>query len=236
MVRINKYIADMGVCSRRKADELVECGAVRINNLTAKHGDQVDPEADIIRVKGKNIHKKEAAYEYWALYKPVGIVSTAYDDKGRTSVTELIKSKSRIYPVGRLDADSEGLIILTNDGKFTNRLIHPSNTHIKTYRITASFVKKNSPNWIKQQLEHGITIDGKNMSVHKVIDICKSEDNKVLLTLELITGYNRQIRKMCDKIGLDVEKLLRIGIGKLRLEDLQLKPGESKLIKIEDIL
>lgn len=236
ILRINKYIADMGICSRRKADELVECGAVRINNLTAKHGDQVDPESDVIRVKGKNINKNEISYEYWALYKPIGVVSTAYDEKGRASVTDLVKSKSRIYPIGRLDADSEGLIILTNDGKFTNELIHPSKAHIKTYQITASFIKKNSLNWIKQQLEHGIIIDGKTMTVHKVTEIHKIDAKKISLNLELITGYNRQIRKMCGKIGLSVDKLLRIGIGNLDIYNLNLKPGEFKPIKVEDIL
>ncbi len=227
----------MGVCSRRKADELILCGAVKINNTLARHGDQIDPDNDQIKVQGKIINNKMIQYEYWALYKPVGVVSTAFDDKGRATVTDLVKSKARIYPVGRLDADSEGLIILTNDGNFSNRLMHPSSGHIKTYQITASFLQKNSLLWMKHQLETGMKIDGRRMSAHKVLDIQKINDNRqVLIDLQLITGYNRQIRKMCDKIGLKVDKLVRTGIGKLTLADLNLHAGEFKNIKIEDVL
>ena len=236
MIRINKYLANMGLCSRRKADEYILCGSVRIGNRVANHGDKIDPERDTIKFRGKIVTNKNVKYEYWVLYKPIGVVSTSFDEKGRTNVTNLVHSDKRLYPVGRLDTDSEGLIVLTNDGNFANKLMHPSNNHIKTYQVIVSFVYKSHVKWIKSQLEKGIEIDNKTMKAEKVLKIETIHNNKLVIDMQLITGYNRQIRKMCDKIGLKVEKLTRTGIGKFILGQQKLSPGESKKINIEDII
>lgn len=236
-VRINKFLADNGVCSRRKADERIMDGRILVNGKVAELGDRIDPTKDKVTFDGKDVLVSDAELEYWVLNKPVGVVSTADDEQGRTKVTDLVKSKARIYPVGRLDENSEGLLLLTNDGELTNKLTHPSFEHIKSYRIIAKQNKSNSLSWIKRQFEAGIYIDGKKMQAKEVTSIVKSPENGYLeIELDLITGYNRQIRRMCDRIGLDVRKLSRTGFANLKLSDLNLEPGQAKRVQRSDII
>ncbi|OQB06117.1 MAG: Ribosomal large subunit pseudouridine synthase B [bacterium ADurb.Bin212] len=236
MVRINKYLSEMGVCSRRKADVLIDNGQVYINNRLATKGSQIDPAVDVVSVEGKKINKGKEDLEYWVLHKPKGYISTTCDEKGRKSVIDLIKSRKRLYPVGRLDADSSGLIILTNDGEFANKLMHPSHNHEKRYLVRAKYFRKNSNGWIKSKFEGGILVEGTNMKAEKVYSIENISPQEIQIDLTLVTGYNRQIRKMCDKIGLGVVSLKRTKIAKLDLNKLALKSGESKQILKEDIL
>ena len=236
-VRINKYLADAGVCSRRKADELIDSGQVMLNGKVAVLGDRVDPQHDSIVVGSKDISLVKPELEYWVVNKPLGVVSTADDEKGRPKVTDLVPSKARLYPVGRLDENSDGLLLLTNDGEITHQLTHPSNKHLKTYRVIAKQVRNLSLSKIRETMERGIIIGDTKMRVHKVVSLNKSPGNGYLeMELELITGYNRQIRRMCDKIGLEVRKLTRIGFANLKLYDLNIAPGEAKQILRDEIL
>jgi len=237
-MRINKFLSEAGVCSRRKADELIVAGKVSINGkIINELGNQIDPNIDQITVDGQlcQINSKTV---YYAIYKPKGIISTASDEKGRTNITDLVPKTPRVYPVGRLDAYSEGLMILTNDGELTQKLTHPSFQHEKEYEIVVRDHKSEIMNQkIKKAFEQGMIIDGVLMKAFKV-DVTTFTPNPQLMTIKLIlhTGYNRQIRKMCDKIGLKVINLKRIRIGKLNISDLNLKPGEYKEIKKTDII
>ena len=236
-IRINKYIDEKGVCSRRKADVLISNDQVTINGKPAKLGDMLDPANDRVVCCGKDITEKKESLVYWAVYKPVGVVSTAQDEKGRPKVTDLVSSKERLYPTGRLDAQSEGLMVLTNDGSLTHELTHPSSGHIKSYRLVARPLRKLTTRKVKNAFEKGLVIDGKRMKADKVNSIDISDMNGYFeIELDLITGYNRQIRRMCDKIGLEVKRLTRTGIGKLRLKELNLSPGQSVSIRKQQIL
>ncbi|HOX41504.1 MAG TPA: pseudouridine synthase [bacterium] len=242
MIRLNKYIADSGICSRRKADELISDGKVRVNGLIVNAlGIKINPDVDVIEVEGKEI-QRPGDYVYYALYKPKGVISTASDDQGRQTVVDLVPKTPRVYPIGRLDEWSEGLIILTNDGGLTQQLSHPSFEHEKEYvvKVISSKLKVQSDieKFIKNSFERGMLIDNKLMKADSVSNFQLSTGNSVLATFSVVlhTGYNRQIRKMCDKIGLEVNSLCRIRAGKLELAKLGLKPGEYAIIKREDIL
>lgn len=237
LVRINKYLADSGICSRRAADEHILRGEVMINGKPANPGDRVDGGKDKVLFRGKVVKNQKSKYEYWAVYKPVGYISTSSDEFGRRKVVDLVKSATRLYPVGRLDGESEGLMILTNDGELTKQLTHPSFLHRKTYRVTCRPVKNNSLEWLKSKLINGVDMGGQLMRVEDVLRIEKIDSNGLVeMELSLITGYNRQIRRMCDKIGLEVVELVRTGIANLALSKLNLKPGQIKKIKREDVL
>lgn len=236
-VRINKYLADQGICSRRKADEHILRGDVLVNGKVAIPGTKIISDKDEVIFRGKKITTLNSQeLEYWALYKPRGVVSTASDEKGRKNVVDLINTKSRIYPVGRLDTDSEGLIILTNDGDFANRLSHPSFQHVKSYKVIAKGIDSVDLQDIKRKLERGFLINGKKMRALRVVSIDRADNHLIEIELDLITGYNRQIRRMCDKIGLKVIKLMRTGISKLKLSDLKLSAGQSVPIGRDQVI
>ncbi|MEK9156492.1 MAG: pseudouridine synthase [Patescibacteria group bacterium] len=249
LTRLNKYLAESGCCSRRKADELISGGKVSVNGKVAVVGKKVDPNTDIITIDGREIRFRDN-FIYYALYKPVGVVSTAYDPQGRPTVLDYVPKSPRVYPVGRLDYDSEGLIILTNDGELANRLTHPSFEHKKEYQVDVkiqmpapsgvegSSVKNTEQRLkdIKRGFEQGLNIDGKLMKADQVSDFDIQISGFVTFKVTLHTGYNRQIRRMCAKMGLEVRRLVRTRIGKLKLSDLNLGPGKHKSIKREDLL
>ncbi len=236
-IRINKYLAENGICSRRKADEHILSGRVYINGKKAILGDIVNPEIDDVKVDGLVLDYKPIDHEYWAVYKPVGYVSTAKDEHNRKIVTDLVNSCTRLYPVGRLDKDSEGLIILTNDGELTKLLSHPSYEHLKRYIVLARQTTPHPKAYYKSGFEKGLRIDQKIMKAEKVISIANDSAKGVLrIELDMITGYNRQIRKMCAKMDLDVLKLIRTGISKLNLYDLKLIAGKALKINKKDIV
>lgn len=240
LIRLNKFLSESGCCSRRKADEYIASGDIKINGKVTKElGIKIDPEKDAVEFQDKEV-KIATDFLYYALYKPKGIVSTVSDELGRKTVIDLVPETPRVYPVGRLDTDSEGLIILTSDGDLTQRMTHPSFEHEKEYLVNAKFQISNSkrvaPEIIKSQFEKGLYIDGHLMKADKTEVSLVQSTGFIILTLVLHTGYNRQVRKMCAKIGLDVIKLVRTRFGKLKLSDLELAPGEYRLVTRADIL
>lgn len=219
-VRIHKFLADAGVMSRRAAEEAVKRGEIKVNGQTAELGMKIDPEADKVEYKGRAVTLTKKRHDYLMLYKPVGYVTTMSDEKGRRCIADLIADfDGRVYPVGRLDYDSEGLILLTNDGELTARLTHPRHGIAKYYNVT---VKGQVDLKQRKQLAAEMVIDGyKIMPVKN--EIISMKEDKTVLGMELYEGRNRQIRKMCEAVGLEVIKLKRIAIGQIELGNL--KPG-----------
>lgn len=220
-VRLQKFMAECGVASRRKSEELIEMGKVKVNGHVAHIGDKINPKKDLVTVRGKKINKVDRMY-YIMLNKPRGYVTTVSDELGRKTVMDLIDVKARIYPVGRLDKDSEGLLILTNDGSFANALTHPKHNYAKVYRVT---VRPSVNDEILDKLRNGIEIDGRKTASCDV-NIVTEEEGRVVLEFILREGRNRQIRKMCEAVNLEVARLKRISIGPVKLGMLQ--SGKSR--------
>lgn len=218
-IRLQKYLSEHAVASRRKSEELILHGRIKINGRTAHIGDKVDSRRDIVTLDGRKI-KKSPDKVYIMLNKPRGYTTTMSDELGRKCVADLVEgAKERLYPVGRLDKDSEGLIIMTNDGEFANRVMHPSGSIYKTYRVTV--VPPVSDEQINK-LIGGVDIDGR--ITHKAyVDIIAEEAERVVLKIAICEGRNRQIRKMCEAVGLTVKRLKRTAVGGLRLG--MLEPG-----------
>lgn len=236
LIRLNKFLAEAGYCSRRKADEHISSGDVKVNdNVVKELGLKVDPTKDKVEFKNETVSNKSALV-YYALYKPKGIISTASDDQGRQMVTDLVPRLPRVYPVGRLDEDSEGLIILTNDGDLTQKLTHPSFEHAKEYEVITRKPKQEIvPAEIEQRFKRGMEIDGKLMKADS-IKVQPLNTKYLTLDITLHSGLNRQIRRMCAQMNLEVIKLTRIRIVNLSLSDLQLSPGQFKNITMDQII
>lgn len=217
-IRLQKFFTDCGVLSRRAAEEEIKSGKVKINGVRAELGDKIDPENDIVEYRGKRIlPRKENKLVYILLNKPCGVVTSAKDEKGRICVTDIVKCGTRVYPVGRLDLNSQGLIIMTNDGELTNKLTHPRHEIPKIYEVDV--VGKVTTEQLSA-LNSSMTIDGYVLLPVKTEFISKNE-KFTTLRMTLYEGRNRQIRKMCDKVGLKVAKLVRTAIGSITLGDLQ---------------
>jgi len=235
-IRLNKFISETGFASRRKADDLIKSGKVLINGQIAKVGETINPTQDKVTIDSQELVIKSSVY--YAVYKPKGIISSAKDESDRKTVTDLVDTTVRIYPIGRLDKDSEGLMILTNDGELTQELTHPKHEHKKEYEVIVKAQKK------KDQIDEKVIVNSFLSGLHIEEKIMKADHVSIKalgqkswkITAILHTGYNRQIRKMCDKIGLEVIKLVRIRIAKLSLKDLQLLPGQYKQISKIDII
>jgi 23S rRNA pseudouridine2605 synthase len=217
-IRLQKFFTDNKIMSRRSAEKVIEAGNVKINGTIAKLGDKVDPENDIVEYNGKIIKNNSSSKKYIMLNKPLGYVTTTSDEKGRPTVLELVSDLGeRVYPVGRLDMYSEGLLILTNDGELTNRLTHPKNNMNKTYSVV---IKGEISNDTLHMLNSPMEIDGYKLRPVKVrVVSIKNGNTNALFTLS--EGRNRQIRKMCEKCGLTIMRLTRISIGKLKLGELE---------------
>lgn len=212
-VRVQKYLSECGVASRRKAEELIAQNKVKVNGHPVKLGDKMDPKRDLVTVCGKKVNRVTEK-RYLMLYKPRGYVTTVSDELGRKTVMDLMKDvQARVYPVGRLDKDSEGLLLLTNDGAFANAMTHPRQHVSKTYRVTVR------PDISDEQLmafEEGILLDGrKTMPVET--HILTREEGRVVLELVLHEGRNRQIRRMCEALELEVARLKRTAFGPVKL-------------------
>lgn len=227
MIRLNKYIAECGICSRRKADILIESGKVLVNDIVIKDlGVKIDDTKDIVKVDGKTI-SKEDKFVYIMLNKPKGYVTTNSEQFGRKSVLDLIDTDYRIFPIGRLDMNTEGLLLLTNDGEFANKLMHPKNKVEKTYIAN---VKGNITEEKIENLRNGVDIGGYITKPAKVRIISKDK-NKI--EIKISEGKNRQVRKMCEAVGLKVINLKRISIGKLNLGNLKI--GEYRYLNKNEI-
>lgn len=212
-VRLQKFLAESGVASRRKSEELIEQGKVKVNGRLASIGDKIDPKKDTVTVSGKKIVKTKT-FTYVVLHKPRGFITTMNDEMDRKCVAELIKDvPGRVYPVGRLDRDSEGMLLFTNDGAFANAMTHPTKHVPKTYRVTVR------PSISEEQitaLTQGVIIDDRKTAPAEVRVVTK-EEGRVVLEIILYEGRNRQIRKMCEEVGLEVARLKRTAIGSIKL-------------------
>lgn len=216
-IRLQKFLSEAGVASRRKAEEMIRNGSVKVNGVIAQIGDSVDPKRDTVTVKGKKV-RKESNMRYILLNKPRGYVTTTDDELGRKCVLELIKDvKERVYPVGRLDRVSEGALILTNDGAFANAMMHPSRHVPKTYKVT---VRPDITAEKVDLLSTGIELDGR-MTAPADVWVISRDEGRAVLEIVLYEGRNRQIRRMCEAVGLEVARLRRVSIGSVKLGMLQ---------------
>ncbi|OQA83558.1 MAG: Ribosomal large subunit pseudouridine synthase B [Microgenomates group bacterium ADurb.Bin238] len=229
MIRLNKYLSQQGLASRRQADTLISEGKVLVNDQPAKLGTTIDPDKDTVKFLGKVVASNKPELETYLVYKPLGYVSTTSDPQGRPTVTSLVKSSTRLYPIGRLDQDSEGLILLTNDGDLAYRLTHPKHHVPKTYH---ALVTGNVTPAKLNRLRRGVMLkDGRTAPAQ--IEMIRPQGNKSLLSITIFEGRNRQIRRMFSTQKLEVEKLKRVSIGELELGDL--KPGNSKKLDTKDL-
>ncbi|MBQ3816890.1 MAG: rRNA pseudouridine synthase [Clostridia bacterium] len=212
-IRLQKHLSECGVASRRKSEELIKLGKVKINGHIATLGDKVDPKRDKVTVRGKAVVAVTEKV-YIMLNKPRGFVTTMKDEHDRKCVNDLLKDVGvKLFPVGRLDRNSEGLLIMTNDGEFANKLTHPSNLVNKTYRVTVSG-EVNDEDIIK--MREGILLDGRKTLPCDVFVAERKQDRTVLIFI-IHEGRNRQIRRMCEQVGLEVLRLKRTEIAGVKL-------------------
>ncbi|MCI6824936.1 MAG: rRNA pseudouridine synthase [Ruminococcus bromii] len=219
-IRLQKFISQCGIASRRKAEEMILNGSVKVNGKTAVLGDKVTAE-DKVFLKGKRIVMPKTKFRYIMLNKPRGFITTMNDDRGRKCVAQLVSNVGeRVYPIGRLDKDSEGMLVFTNDGEFANKVMHPRNGVYKIYRVTVR------PTIDEEQLiklETGVEIDGKK-TAPAIVHVIHKEQGRVVLEMILHEGKNREIRKMCEAVGLEVARLKRTQIGGVKMG--MLKQGD----------
>lgn len=227
--RLQKMMADCGVASRRKAEEMIAQGRVKVNGRPAKIGDKVDPRKDLVTVDDERIGTGDKKV-YIMLHKPRGFITTMSDEKDRKCVAELVAEiPERVYPVGRLDKDSEGILLMTNDGNFANTISHPSGHVPKLYRVT---VRPAVTEDMLTQMSVGMVIDGQK-TAPCTVRVIQEEKGRVVLEIVLNEGRNRQIRKMCEQLGLEVARLKRVSIGSVKLGMLQ--PGQYRELTPEEV-
>lgn len=225
--RVQKILARSGIGSRRTNEKYILAGRVTVNGKVIKLGDKANPKTDDIRLDGRVINNPET-FEYIAVYKPRGVVSSSKSQNRGINVVDLIPHKVRVYPVGRLDIESEGLILLTNDGELTNMLTHPRYKHEKEYRVLVA----KRPD--KKQLEiwqRGVVLDDGHKTSPAVVKIEKTKGKGAWLQVILTEGHKRQIREVARQIGLPVVKLIRIRISTLLLGDLRPKQWRNLSVK-----
>lgn len=227
--RVQKILAERGVASRRGAEEMIRQGRITVNGHSVGLGDSADPKKDVIAVDGAVVDVCARKW-YLALHKPRGFVTTMSDERDRKCVAMLMEGISeRVYPVGRLDKDSEGLLLMTNDGEFANLVTHPREHIAKTYRVTVR------PAVTEEQLlrlSTGIVIEGRTTAPAKV-RVLEQEPGRVVLEIVLYEGRNREIRKMCEALHLEVARLKRIAVGPVRLG--MLKQGAYRELTKEEV-
>lgn len=228
-IRLQKYLSMCAVASRRKAEELIAQGKVKVNGKVAQIGDKISPKHDTVTVSGRKIVGSRKHY-YFMLHKPRGYITTMDDEMGRKCVAELVRDVgARVYPVGRLDKDSEGLLLMTNDGEFANHMTHPSKHIPKTYRVT---VRPDVTEDMLTTFATGMEIDGR-ITAPADAHIIEKQDNRVVMEIVLYEGRNRQIRKMCESLGLEVARLKRTSMGSLKLG--MLPPGKWRELKEDEV-
>lgn len=229
-MRLQKYIALSGVTSRRKAEDLIVQGRVAVNGkVVTELGTKVDTSSDRVQVDGRFI-KLENKKVYIMLHKPVGYVTTMSDEKGRRIVTDLLEEVSeRVYPVGRLDIDTSGLILLTNDGDLANKITHPKHEIIKRYIA----VVEGTPNKFElEKFRNGLFIDGKK-TARAEVKVAKRYETDSILDIMIHEGRNRQVKKMCEAINHPVKKLKRVEIGEIKIGGLDI--GNWRYLNEEEL-
>lgn len=231
--RIQKALADQGLCSRRQAEQIIAENRVKLNGRPVTIGDKMDIRVDILSVDGQNIViDKKKEFFYYMLNKPRGYITTSKDDRGRKTVLELMKDvPARVYPVGRLDKDSEGLLLFTNDGDFANALTHPSHGVSKLYRVTVH------PSVTEEQLialSSGVFLDDGTKTLPAIVRVVTQEESRSVMEISIKEGKNRQIRRMCAAVGLEVARLKRSAEGAVKLGMLQ--PGKFRELKPSEVI
>lgn len=228
-MRINKYIAQAGICSRRKADELIANGNVKINGAVLKEPGYEVTDGDKVEVNGTQISGKQKN-EYVLINKPLGMVTTVSDDKERLTVMDVVADiDARLFPVGRLDYNTSGALVMTNDGEMAYRLTHPKHEVYKTYRARVAGILSNEK---VARLRKGVDIGGFVTSPAKV-RIIKGTQHSTIVEISIHEGKNRQVRKMFAAVGNPVQELERIAIGEIRLG--HLKPGHYRKLTREEV-
>lgn len=231
-VRIQKVLSDNGIMSRRKAEEAVQQGRITVNGHRAAPGHPVNPMRDVIAIDGVKVtlaRKKQSVY--LMLHKPRGYVTTTSDELGRRCVADLVnEAPQKVYPVGRLDRNSEGLLLMTNDGAFANMVMHPSNHVNKIYRVT---VRPGITDEQAAEIAAGIMLDGKKTLPATVL-VQDKQEGRAVLQITIQEGRNRQVRRMCEAVGLEVARLKRIAVGPLKLGMLQ--PGQWRELKPSELI
>ena len=214
--RIQKILSAAGIASRRKAEEMIQQGRIRVNGNTAKLGDTADRKLDVIEVDGVRLPKPPEK-RYILLHKPRGFVTTMSDEQGRKTVAELVADcGDRVYPVGRLDLNSEGLLLMTNDGELANRMMHPSHEVDKTYLVYVTGYRDGADVLLRRPIE----LDGRPIR-EPGVRLRSNKDGVASLEVTIHEGRNRQVRRMCEAAGLRVTRLRRIAEGPLKLGDLK---------------
>ena len=228
-IKLQKFVSDCGLMSRRAAEKEIEQGHFAVNGVKASIGDRIDPSKDKVTYRGKPLKKPSARKTYLLLYKPAGIVTTMSDEQGRKTVADLVKDQpGRLYPVGRLDKDSEGLLIMTNDGEFANLVMHPSGEIRKTYvTYLRGYVENNQLDFLRAMK----TLEGEPIQPVEVTLLDRS-DQVSRVRFVLSEGKNRQIRRMCEAAGLSVMQLKRVQIGDIHIGTLS--PGEYRHLTPEE--
>lgn len=231
LVRLNKYLADHGVASRRKADEMIDAGQVQVNGRKVfELGVKINPETDKVKVKGRLLVTKPEPL-YFVFNKPRNVVTTTSDPEGRPIVLDFFKKvKKRIFPVGRLDWDTEGLLLLTNDGDFAHEISHPTSEITKTYHAKLDGLPTEAK---LEKLRRGVSIPGGKVKALAIKRLNKGTQKKDWIEIVIQEGKNRQVRKMFEKIGFDVVKLKRVAIGNLKLGSL--KSGVYRPLTTKDL-
>lgn len=226
--RLQKILSARGVASRRKAEEWIMAGRVQVNGVTAQLGDSADPDFEEILLDGKPLPSMEN-HVYIMLNKPRGFVTTLADEKGRQNVSQLVADCGvRVYPVGRLDMDSEGLLLLTNDGEFANKLMHPKHEVDKTYEVNVRGYHAAATALLSRPIE----LDGYPIKQPQV-KLVRAEGDRAKFLVTIHEGRNRQVRRMCEAAGMTVTKLRRIREGSLKLGNLPL--GKWRNLTEEEI-
>ena len=234
-VRLQKVMADAGVGSRRACEALIEAGRVEVDGRQVRQqGMRVDPARALIKVDGLRITVPEAAKEYLALNKPAGVLSTMSDDRGRMTLTELLpdrvrESSTRLFHVGRLDSDTEGLLLLTNDGELAHRLTHPSYEVPKTY---IAEIAAPVPRDLGRRLRDGLDLDDGPARVDS-FRVVGSSGNRAMVELVIHEGRNRLVRRLLDAAGHPVQRLIRTGVGPVQLAEL--RPGKTRPLNSQEI-
>lgn len=229
-IRLQKFIADSGLMSRRAAEEEIKNGNVSVNGHVASLGDKIDPKNDVVTFRNKRINYEKREYTYIMMNKPRGYLSSTSDDRGRKCVTDLLDGvDARVYPVGRLDMVSEGMLLLTDDGELKNRLTHPSHSLPKLYRVkVAGSVNEEQ----YEKLTSEMVIDGYEIKP-VTVTVTETDESGTVLKMTLQEGRNRQIRKMCEQVGLTVKRLSRVSIGNLKLNNLPV--GKWRYLNPEEV-
>ena len=229
-IRIQKVLSDYGILSRRKAEDAIAKKRITVNGHPCQIGQKINPRRDIIAIDGVRVPLERSKKICIVLNKPRGYVTTTEDEQGRKCVADLVaNAPAKVYPIGRLDRNSEGLLLLTNDGALANDIMHPSGHISKTYRVTVR-PEINEDQILR--LTTGVELDGK-MTLPAVVHVASQEPGRSVIQITIYEGRNRQIRRMCESVGLEIARLRRSSVGPIKLG--MLPPGKWRELKPEEL-